>query len=147
MIENYEKAEAFTLNLEGKSPVAKDIGDGAGLTKYGIAQKWHHDVDVASLTLDKAKEIYRQQYWIPAGCDGLPYPLDCITFDTAINEGPGTAKVMARGADGNAQKMMDMRRAKCISVVQHNPDKQQFLKGWLNRCDALADHYLNVHTA
>ena len=143
MKENYEKAEAFTLGLEGKSPVAKDIGDGMGLTKYGIAQKWHPDVDIASLTLNQAKIIYKVGYWDTAGCDGLPYPLDCITFDTSVNMGPGTAKAMAAQCNGNSHDLLDLRRNKYQRMVQADRRKEKFLDGWINRCDELAEHYLD----
>jgi hypothetical protein len=34
-----------------------------------------------------ASELYLKTYWIPAGCDLLPYPKDVIIFDIGINPG------------------------------------------------------------
>lgn len=82
---SYETAVQLTLGLEGMSDKAVYVGDGCGLTKFGICEKWNPDVDVKNLTIAQAKEIYLKKYWIPAGCDDQPFPLDLCLFDSQVN--------------------------------------------------------------
>jgi len=60
-----------------------------GLTKFGISQTQHPEVDVASLTQDGAVLIYRHQYWDADRCGEMPWPLCLMVFDTNVNQGPG----------------------------------------------------------
>ena len=65
--------------------------DPGGATNYGITQRSYPGEDIRGMTLDLAKEIYRRDYWGPAGCDAVP---DCIKFDLfdmAVNAGVSTA--------------------------------------------------------
>jgi lysozyme family protein len=65
--------------------------DPGGLTKYGISQRSYPTLDIAALTIDNAKEIYRRDYWQLIHCDQFPSGLDLILLDCAINQGPYTA--------------------------------------------------------
>lgn len=91
MRENLEKALKITLEFEGKDKLSNRPSDRGGLTKYGISQKAYPNLDIASLTRERAIELYIQDYWKPVRADDLPYPLDIICFDIAINHGAGTA--------------------------------------------------------
>lgn len=51
MRESYDMAVKLTLGLEGMGSRAVDVGDGCGLTKYGICEKWNPGVDVRNLTI------------------------------------------------------------------------------------------------
>lgn len=85
----FERCIRFILAEEGGlANVRRDPG---GLTKYGISQRAYPRVDIASLTIQQAMEIYRQDYWIPVKGDALPIGLDLLVLDCAINQGVGTA--------------------------------------------------------
>jgi lysozyme family protein len=56
-------------------------------TKYGISAASYPGEDIPNLTLERAKQIYRHDYWGPAGCDALPDALKFDVFDTAVNSG------------------------------------------------------------
>jgi lysozyme family protein len=58
-------------------------------TKFGISAATYPAIDIAHLTLADAKTLYRRDYWIPAGCDALPWPLNYLLFDTVVNQGGG----------------------------------------------------------
>jgi lysozyme family protein len=60
-------------------------------TKFGIAASAHPDLDIASLTLAAAKQIYRADYWEKVQGDALPPPLALLVFDAAVNCGPSRA--------------------------------------------------------
>ena len=139
--ENFDRAEKFTIDLESKSSIAKDVGDGHGMTKYGITEKDHPGVDVKNLTLDQAKGIYRKEYWDHFGCDDLPYPLDCIHFDTAVNMYNKAPQILAQSGNDPA-KYLSLRTERYRSIAAANPDKQKYLNGWLNRVCRLKVEYL-----
>ncbi|RJX20443.1 MAG: hypothetical protein C4570_03790 [Ammonifex sp.] len=65
---------------------AKDPG---GETKYGISRRTHPNLDIKNLTEPQAREIYRGEYWDPLQLDRLPFPVALVTFDGAVNQGPG----------------------------------------------------------
>lgn len=79
MRESYDKAFSIVVGLEG-NPVV----DEGGYTIWGLASKYNPGVN-KSTTLAQAKEIYLGSYWIPAGCDDAPYPMDICLFDSQVN--------------------------------------------------------------
>jgi lysozyme family protein len=60
-------------------------------TKFGISAASYPDLDIASLTLDRAQAIYRRDYWDRVAGDQLPPPLALLVFDASVNNGPGRA--------------------------------------------------------
>lgn len=88
--ENFAEAFALVVGLEGKE--TNDPRDPGGHTKFGISKRAHPDVDIGALTVDQAEKIYLHNYWIPAKCDELPWPLDTLVFDSAVSQGPAAAE-------------------------------------------------------
>lgn len=86
---DFDLAFAWILEVEGAQ--TDDPLDPGGLTRFGIAQNYNPDVDVAGLTVEKAKAIYRQRYWDAAKCGAFPYPLNFALFDAAVNQGVRSA--------------------------------------------------------
>lgn len=56
-------------------------------TKYGISIAAHPGEDIQGMTLARAKQIYRRDYWGPAGCDAVPEQIKFDLFDMAVNAG------------------------------------------------------------
>ena len=79
---SFDKAFVLTIGLEGKS--TDDPNDPGGFTIWGLSQRYNPEVN-ANTTLEQAKALYLQKYWIPAGCDDVPYPLDICLFDSQVN--------------------------------------------------------------
>ncbi len=80
---SFDAAFKMVVGIEG-APTC-DPADPGGYTKYGIAQKYNPDVDVRNLTLSGAKALYLKRYWLPAGCDDAPFPMDICLFDGQVN--------------------------------------------------------------
>ena len=123
--------------------------------KQGLAA-----ADVRSLTDSETQLIYESGYWLPPKCDTLPSPLDQVQFDTAVNMGPGRAvkflqqAVGAMPVDGRygpgTQSCVagcdtgealiaycNAREAFYRDLTVRDPKQGVFLKGWMNRLNAL----------
>lgn len=98
---DFVPALAFALKWEvGGAPnggylspeAAARLGDPGGETKYGISKRSYPHLDIANLTLDQARDIYRLDYWNASGnqdshCSELPWPLNAVHFDCVVNVG------------------------------------------------------------
>lgn len=73
--------------------------DRGGPTHYGITQKTLSRVlgraasrsEVERLDPEMARDIYRREYYLGPGIDGLPAPIQPFVFDCAVNHGPRRA--------------------------------------------------------
>jgi lysozyme family protein len=92
MNSDWETAMAFVFKIERSDELENNPKDPGGLTKFGISQKAYPSLDIASLTKEQAKEIYKRDYWQACKCDELPSAFAIAVFDTAVNQGVGTAR-------------------------------------------------------
>ena len=83
---NKVKEKALDFVLENEGGYSNDPNDKGGETKYGISKRSHPEVDVANLTEDQAKEIYRKEYWNEL-YEQLPEEIAIRLFDFGVNIG------------------------------------------------------------
>jgi len=126
--ENFDRAFQLVIGAEGG--YVNDPSDAGGETKYGISKRAYPDTDIKSLTLDDAKEIYKQDYWNAVQGDDLPDRLDIVMFDCAVNQGVGAARKLY--AD-DYRTFLRNRLKNYSRIVQNNPTQLKFLRGWVNR--------------
>lgn len=88
----WEKGIDFVLSYEGG--LVDNPADPGGLTNFGISSRSYPSVDIRNLTRADAESIYRRDYWDAIHGDELPGPLAVAVFDSAVNQGAGTAKRM-----------------------------------------------------
>ncbi len=86
---SFDTALAFVLRWEGGLHLDPD--DPGGLTNHGISQQAYPGVDIAALTKERIVELYRKDYWEAARCEEMPAPMALVMFDSAVNQGVGTA--------------------------------------------------------
>lgn len=72
-------------------------------TRFGISAGAYPDEDIQGLTIERARELYRRDYWDKAGCEYVPMGIKFDLFDTAVNAGVGTAVRMLQGVVGEKQ--------------------------------------------
>ena len=85
--------------LEHEGGYVNDPKDLGGETKYGITKRFYPDIDIKNLTIEKAKDIYKSDYWDKNKVESLPQNLWHIYFDMCVNMGKRTAvKVLQRAA-------------------------------------------------
>lgn len=123
----FGQAMRFVLGQEGGEVNHRE--DPGGYTKWGIAQAFNPQVNVATMTLDQAKRIYREKYWEVIAGDKLPWPLAATVFDMAVNAGTGTALRLLDGVGADVAKYNEARRSYYRSLRQF----ETFGEGWLNR--------------
>ena len=133
---DFNSAVDWVLQVEG-GYVANDAGKGP--TKYGINKAAHPGVDIENLTPERARKIYREQYWDGIGADKLPPQMRAVAFDTAVNQGVSTATRLLAQAGDDPQKLIELRRVEYQKLVARNPDKYaKYEKAWMSRLDQLA---------
>lgn len=103
MIENREFFVIETLRMEGGGQYTNKATDRGGATRWGISHRalatWRgvekvSPEEVADLSEDEAKEIYRVQYWQAVRGDALPSGIDFYAAQIAVLSGVSTAAKM-----------------------------------------------------
>lgn len=142
MNSNFPKGLGFVLEKEGYK--TDDPNDPGKLTIWGFSIVYH-PVEVARMAkmskeeaMKYASELYLKKYWLPAGCDLLPYPKDMIIFDVAINPGFKLVRQLKSGT-GSWQDYLFDRIEYYSDRVKENPAKIIYFRGWINRTLALKD--------
>lgn len=136
--EAFDRVMAFVLRMEGG--LSTDPNDPGNYvngrfvgTKYGISANAHPDVNIVNLTVEQAKEIYRQSYWIPSGASALPFPLCLAVMDLAVNGGVGTAQRALKEAGHDFIRYMAWR----IAWYTRIDNFERYGRAWIRRCSEL----------
>ena len=156
----FDEAFNYTMPFEGWSACTNDPDDPGGLTKYGISKVNHPEVDVANLSLDGAKAIYRKHYWNPIKGDQIASGRVAIKFfDMAVNMGVKQATKLVQEALGDmgcsvaVDGMMGPKTLEALNGVDDDVlfvflvplleafyrglGKPKYIKGWLRRARTL----------
>ena len=147
----------FILRHEGG--YVNDPHDPGGETNMGISKRAYPHLPIALLSREEVESIYRQDYWIKAGCDRLPNGLAITVFDTAVNQGINAAvyllqRVVAVSTDAiigsktlaavAAQDSKDLITRYCGQRLLRyvaTPGFEHYGRGWFHRvleCHTLA---------
>lgn len=141
--------------------------DRGGATMFGVTQAVYDKFRAANnsprqpvkeIQRPEVWAIYRDMYWLPAGCDKLPDRLAMVQFDTAVNHGVSRAvrllqevvavpvdglfgkitehavrDVLEMGEDHLIRDYLSAREDLYDEIVERNPSQAVFLRGWKNR--------------
>jgi lysozyme family protein len=92
---NFDECANYILAVEGG--YVNHPADPGLETKFGISKRMYPTLDIKNLDEQKAKSIYKFDYWDTICADLLPKSLRLLVFDCAVNQGPGTAiKILQR---------------------------------------------------
>jgi lysozyme family protein len=91
---------AFSRLIGNEGGYVNNPHDPGGETKYGISKRSYPDVDIAGLTVEGAKAIYRRDFWDPLGDTDAAIKFQ--VFDFAVNAGMSTAIRKLQSAIGVA---------------------------------------------
>lgn len=106
-------------------------------TKYGISSAAYPGEDIPNLTLERARALYRRDYWGPAGCDALPDELKFHVFDMAVNSGVRAAVRALQTAVGEADD--GILGPRTLQAVQSMPAQRLLARFNGARLQQLAD--------
>ena len=164
--EAFVSALPFVLRWEGGFVNHPNDPGGAtnkGVTQ-AVYDEWRRSQGAAPqsvklITDADVEAIYENRYWLAAHSHDLQTPLDLVQFDTAVNMGVKRAVRFLQhcagcGVDGSFGKNTAAAVAACDQgqavieyckareayyrmLAQKNPKLAVFLKGWLNRLNAL----------
>ena len=149
--------EIIEVVLEHEGGYVNDPTDTGGETKYGISKRAYPDEDIKELTVERAKELYKKDYWDRFKVESLPDRIRHIFVDMCINMGGGRAtkilqeacnsknsyKIDVDGGIGKdtikaAANVEDFRlRAFRVmfyaELVMKKPEQMKFWVGWFRR--------------
>lgn len=91
-------------------------------TKFGISAMSYPNLDIKNLTLEQAKGIYYEDWWVKLGMGLFKPALSYQLFDAAINHGMGNASRMLQ----RAVKVLDDGKLGSLScaAVDAMPDRK-----------------------
>ena len=151
MDELFKRALKFVLKWEGG--YVNNPYDKGGATNKGITQttynSWLSSLglqprNVKNITQYEVEQIYYKNYWIKAECNKMSPKFAVLAFDTAVNMGLARVNQFLKAAQWKyPDKFIEARRAKYEEFAQYGNQKI-FLKGWLNRLNALALEIQNL---
>ncbi len=148
---------AFDLLMESEGGYSDDSQDPGGETNFGISKRTYPQEDIRFLTLEQAKELYKRDYWDAIRADDLPYPINILIFDAAVNQGKKAAvrmlqealkikvdgvigqqtiKAAVAASDSVCADYLAIRAVRYAGTYQF----QRFGRGWMRRLFHLALH-------
>ncbi len=163
---SFVQAYQFTVPYEGGYVVDDGGPTMHGVTQavydaYRTAHKWPTQW-VKMISNFETHDIYLSQYWGPSSAQDLPTMSGIVHFDWSVDHGvEGAIKTMqevlgvaddgiigpitlaAMRAVNDTEfsgRYLDKRRLIYREIAANNPDDEQYLDGWLNRCDELQNY-------
>jgi lysozyme family protein len=157
---------AFDFMIHHEGGYVHDPADAGGETKYGISKRSYPNVDVANLTIESAKQIYRRDFWDPQPYGKISAQLVANKiFDMSVNMGFFRSHQIAQAAAHDCRATLQLKcdgvlgpatlaalnsiepasllaalRAGATSfyleLVSRRPSNHKFLNGWLARADS-----------
>lgn len=113
-------------------------GDDGGRTYAGIDEASHPHFDFEHPTLEKALEVYREEF-TKYHSDSLPDPLCWPFFNCQINCGFSRARrILAKSK--TAQEFLENQEQFYKDLVIAHPRLQKFIRGWLQRTKDLREY-------
>ena len=125
---NFDRAFEIIIGHEGG--YVNDPRDPGGETKYGISKRAYPNEDIKNLTLDRAKFLYKQDYWDAIEAESIPGVARLMVFDCSVNCGVTTAKKLLQRAVGT--KDDGVIGAKTRAAISNTTDiAMKFAGFWL----------------
>lgn len=91
---------AFEIVIGHEGGYVDNPADPGGETKYGISHRSYPHEDIKGMTLDRAKDLYYNDFWLPLQAFDLPDRIAILLFDMAVNMGKTRAVMVLQRAAG-----------------------------------------------
>lgn len=126
----------FTRLVDVEKGYVNDPDDDGKETKFGISRNAYPEEDIKNMTLARAKELYRRDYYIPMGIDEIEDErLAWQVFDYGVNAGVPRAIVTMRKKEEYPAwiEYVGERVKYYLDLSIRKPKNKKFLKGWVLR--------------
>ena len=148
----FEQAVSYLIEDEGG--YVNDRTDRGGETKYGISKASYPSLGIANLTIDQAKDIYKNDFWDEVRAEEFSSSVRYPLFDMAVNHGQVNAVKILQRAAGMLGKDVDgvigpktIESSKKVDfikftwerllfygrIVKNDPSQLKYINGWINR--------------
>ncbi|MEN3012875.1 MAG: glycosyl hydrolase 108 family protein [Dictyoglomus thermophilum] len=144
---NYGLIKGWILEVEGG--YVNDPRDKGGETKFGISKRSYPNLDIKNLTIEKAMEIYKKNYWDALSLNKYPFSIAFILFDTAIHCGKDTAIALMK------RVKYDPTKDKILFVLSYLAEREKYYtglknfdyfgRGWIRRIAKLKEKFLELY--
>lgn len=142
---------AFELVVGHEGGYVNDPRDPGGETKFGISKHAYPQEDIKGMTLDRAKGIYKKDFWEKLRCESMPRAVAFTVFDAGVNCGLSHAaewlqKVVGVTVDGvigprtleavaQASGAIVAMKINAVRLVYHSalPTWDIYGRGWARR--------------
>ena len=94
---------AFTRLIGEEGGYVNDPQDPGGETNFGISKRAYPTEDIKNMTPERAKFLYKRDYWDRVRADELPAEIRFDLFDVAVNGGVARAIKLLQGAVDETQ--------------------------------------------
>ena len=128
---SFEDAFEFVVGEEGG--YVNNPADPGGETKYGISKRAYPAEDIKNLTLDRAKALYKRDYWDALNLDARPYREALCLFDCAVNNGVTRAREIESHVTGSLLPFPIAFQTERALFYAALPTFRVFGRGWMRR--------------
>lgn len=153
--------QAFNELIGHEGGYVNNPDDPGGETKYGVSKRSYPDIDIKTLTLQRAKDIYYRDFWAATAADKMKtYDLAYAVFDAAVNSGVSASKkwlqmALKVEADGKlgvkslaalSNLTAEQERVAAARMLGYRLDAMTYMrwstfgKGWARRIAALLQY-------
>ena len=137
MDNRFEKAVAIVLKHEGG--YVNNPKDPGGETKFGISKRSYPKEDIKNLTIERAKQIYYNDFWIK--CNFYKISSDSIAFklfDLGVNTGcAGATKIASRALMSIGYNIGEKKflYQEVVDVINNHPNQQALYDAVISQAD------------
>jgi len=162
LMADFDACISYVLQNEDAGLTGRVTRDSGGLTRWGICQRSYPAEDIANLSLERAKEIYRRDFWEHHRLDQLnSNNIAAKVLDNLVNMGGFGIKMLQRAVnhvqsrttvaedggmgpqtiaaanacspDALLAAICDCDEGRYRGLVAARPEWGIYLNGWLNR--------------
>ena len=129
---HFDRVMAYILAEEGG--YVNNPSDPGGETKYGISKRAYPTLNIATLTVEDAKRIYRRDYWDVLGLDAVEkYGPALVLMDCGVNQGVKRAMQIKEKVATSSQPFVVAFQAERALHYASLPTFKDFGRGWMRR--------------
>ena len=101
--------DAFVKLIQHEGHYSNLVTDKGGETAWGLSKRSYPSLDMKTLTMNQAGEIYKRDFWDKLGCDEfVSEKLAFQVFDAAVNSGIFQAtKWLQRSVNSHADGILE----------------------------------------